>query len=406
MLARIDRFAFTLLELLVVIAIIGMLIALLLPAVQAAREAARKFQCQNSLMQIGIALRHYEQANGRLPMGTTNPTGPIRNVPVGDHIGWIPRILPYLEQTPLYERIDFSKSVYDPANQPVWASETPRILGCPSDGGKYGDGRIFSSYAACHGGTETPIDADNNGVFFLNGKMRSRDIPDGLSNTVWAGEIPVLNTNHINGERGGRYYYGSFKIILPDTQTRGNDSKENDENADTPPSTDGMKGEYGDASEYRYANLDWMSGTPGTIRNTGNPIGTFVGPFTNGPWPFQENGAPDTNAFPWCQEALKQSREESNRGMGNMFGFPPAYDMENGEEEEGSTPKPSKEPSVVWAKERPEQYNVGGFGSYHTGGANFLFGDGAVHFLSRAIDLNVLQNAGNRADGQLPDHVL
>ncbi len=83
------RTAFTLIELLVVIAIISVLIALLLPAVQAAREAARRVQCVNNLMQLGIALHNYESSYEVLPPGSVNPTGPILNVPKGYHFSWM-----------------------------------------------------------------------------------------------------------------------------------------------------------------------------------------------------------------------------------------------------------------------------------------------------------------------------
>src|SRR6187551_2927825 len=100
------RSGFTLIELLVVIAIISVLIALLLPAVQAAREAARRVQCVNNLMQLGIALHNYESSHEILPPGVINPTGPILNTPKGYHAGWMLQLLPFIEQRSVARRYD------------------------------------------------------------------------------------------------------------------------------------------------------------------------------------------------------------------------------------------------------------------------------------------------------------
>ena len=380
---------FTLIELLAVIALIGVLIALLLPAVQAAREAARRLQCSSHLMQVGLALKQYEQAQGVLPMGTVNDTGPIRNVPIGNHIGWLPRILPHLEQMPLYERIDFSKGCYDPVNQPVWASQKPRILSCPSDGNAL---NLNPSYLACSGGTETPIDADNNGVFFLNSKLRSRDIPDGTSNTIWVGESQILQNISFN-EDSPRW--GSVKYIPPE-------SEEADTGTGEEADTEEEWFSYRDTGQYVYGGLGWMSGTPGTIRNTGNPINTFVGPFSNWPMPFESQGL-NTQQFPWTKEARKVmpfGTDGGMMGMGSMSMGGSSDWLDDDEEEDEIDETTLPDPLKVWAKELPGQYKVGGYGSWHTGGANFLLGDGSLRLVSSTIDLPVLQNLGKRASGQ------
>lgn len=189
-----NRRGFTLVELLVVIAIIGILIALLLPAVQAAREAARRSQCCNNLNQLGIALHHYEAAHEMLPPGVVNAKGPIRNEPAGYDMSWLVQILPYIEDGNTFRHVDFSVGVYDPKNEAV-RKVTRSYMLCPSDGHGYRgrregtDDKIgLASYAGCHHGVEAPIDTTNQGVLFLNSRIASRDVSDGSSFTLMLGE--------------------------------------------------------------------------------------------------------------------------------------------------------------------------------------------------------------------------
>src|SRR6476660_8482895 len=118
---------FTLVELLVVIAIIGVLVALLLPAVQAAREAARRVACLNNITQLGLSLHNYEFHFETLPPGVSNPEGPIRNEPQGNHVSWIVRVLPYLEQNALSRRFDQAAGAYADGNSEVRSTRI-RIL--------------------------------------------------------------------------------------------------------------------------------------------------------------------------------------------------------------------------------------------------------------------------------------
>jgi prepilin-type N-terminal cleavage/methylation domain-containing protein len=187
------RSAFTLIELLVVIAIIAILIALLLPAVQQAREAARRTQCRNNLMQIGIALHNYEMAFETLPPGVSNPAGPVLNKPDGYHMSWITQILPYLEQRNAFNKIDFTESVYAAANQPVRKHVIPG-LNCPSSPMSHAatapDGTMFAlnAYAGIHNDVEAPIDVNQNGVLFLNSSVRYDQVTDGSSSTIYVSE--------------------------------------------------------------------------------------------------------------------------------------------------------------------------------------------------------------------------
>ena len=204
---RRHRQAFTLVELLVVIAIIGVLVALLLPAVQAAREAARRTQCCNNLVQLALAVQNYEMAHGFYPPGTVHSKGPIQNVPVGYHHNWLTQSLPHLEQRNTFNATDFTVGVYHKNNDPVRAVGL-RVVVCPSQsvnpatriGGV--DVRL-ASYAACHHDREAPIDANNNGVFFLNSRIRYEDVTDGSSHTIFLGEkIPDgLDLGWMSGTR-------------------------------------------------------------------------------------------------------------------------------------------------------------------------------------------------------------
>ena len=101
------------------IAIIGVLVALLLPAVQAAREAARRMQCTNNLCQLILAVQNYEMTFRVYPPGTINDTGPIQNLPQGYHHNWITQLLPFIEEQNIYNHMDFQVGVYDDKNLPV-----------------------------------------------------------------------------------------------------------------------------------------------------------------------------------------------------------------------------------------------------------------------------------------------
>ncbi|MDZ7617586.1 MAG: DUF1559 domain-containing protein [Patescibacteria group bacterium] len=123
---------FTLVELLVVITIIGILIGLLLPAVQSAREAARALQCKNNLKQLGLGLLYYESANKSFPpavqySGSEHPAT-TRNV----RRNWVVLILPHIEQSALYDSINPAKFISDPENREVRATSLP-VLNCPTD---------------------------------------------------------------------------------------------------------------------------------------------------------------------------------------------------------------------------------------------------------------------------------
>ena len=182
---------FTLVELLVVIAIIGILVAMLLPAVQATRETARRTSCLNHVMQLGLAVHNYEFSTERLPAGVLDSKGPIRSETEGQHVSWIVQILPYIEQPNAYRLFNQQAGAYAIENKPV-RNLPLRLLMCPSfPGHKMNDDdtAALGTYAGCHHATEEPIDEDNNGLLFLNSQLRYTDILDGSSQTLLLGEM-------------------------------------------------------------------------------------------------------------------------------------------------------------------------------------------------------------------------
>ena len=196
---RDSRRAYTLIELLVVIAIIGVLIALLLPAVQSARESARRAQCVNNLKQLGIASHNYVNVNGVLPMGYANQY--CEFVPDAMCISHGPFVamLPQLDLQNLYNANNFSRSIYVECNTTVFATGA-KVLLCPSDPvvaqGEIGDltftkaSKIALSSYVCNTGTwynhgRNPIrTSQNNGLFWGASSVSFAAVTDGLSNTI------------------------------------------------------------------------------------------------------------------------------------------------------------------------------------------------------------------------------
>lgn len=221
---------FTLVELLVVIAIIGVLVALLLPAVQAAREAARRIKCANNLKQIGIGLHNYESTYQTLPWGNAYGSGRVSASP-----SWSCSILPFIEAQNHYEKFNISVALDQPANAEAVTTKV-NIYACPSDNLMKnpildarctccGHGAAYRSMGLWYAGSLGPVHADTcpfcpsstpsdtnpccQGTSFGSNAsapgvfhrwttcVRLRDVTDGTSNTFLCGETLPTQSIHI-----------------------------------------------------------------------------------------------------------------------------------------------------------------------------------------------------------------
>ena len=367
---------FTLVELLVVIAIIGILVALMLPAIQSSRESARRASCTNKISQLILALHDYDGAHEHFPAGTINPTGPIKNLPVGQAISWIAPILPYIEERALSANIDMSLSAYDQKNDRA-RQTTIELLICPSCPA---NDSPFSNYAGCHHDVEAPIDVNNRGVLFLNSKITRDDLKDGAGYTIFLGEK------------------------LPD--------------------------------DY---DLGWLSGTPATLRNTGTPLNQTSRKTAGGtalPWVYDY--ATGETIWQWDNQQIdpisgemvdtppaetpEAPTNESPEGVAE--GKPKKGPDAEATAQKDPPPDPTAKEVVAEApptdKELIPDKNgllphsrlggnptaplaVGGFASAHHGGLNFAFGDGSVRFISDSVSASLMGRLANRADGQIVD---
>ena len=205
-----SRRAFTLIELLVVIAIIAVLIALLLPAVQQAREAARRTQCRNNMHQIGLALHNYHDTHRLFPLGCVNKlysTSVTRDhADAGQSTTWMVLILPFLDESALYNAYNFDQWCWHGANRLTVAKAMLQQYSCPSNSTPILLNSVASTdYAGCGGscvskgsssqygciwyaGEGWGVYPYERGILFRRSSVRMRDVRDGTSNTLMVGE--------------------------------------------------------------------------------------------------------------------------------------------------------------------------------------------------------------------------
>lgn len=233
------RSGFTLVELLVVIAIIGILVSMLLPAVQQVREAARRTQCVNQFRQAALALHNYESSNGKLPPGmffttTAFPSGcgPV-DAPFYNGWGWGAKILSFIEQSSLDASIDFSSDNYFNNDNWIATGKTVDVFLCPSDpdnrglmeccsgksnGGSATQDRAGSNMAGVHGSNSLFCggirgNPEGNGVLYNYHSTELRDIQDGQSNTLMLGEVTEVPGRHpTQGEAMFGYFWNNWGV--------------------------------------------------------------------------------------------------------------------------------------------------------------------------------------------------
>ena len=325
------RTAFTLIELLVVIAIIGILVGLVVPAVQKVREAAARVQCANNLKQIGLAIHSYHDTNKRLPSGYVDRNAVPTSTPdndLGPGWGWAAFLLPYLEQGNIYRQINFGVQVGTGVNATI--SQQPLVIyQCPADPLQQAfpvyDSNFnnpvatlaHSNYVANCGWEECfnnaggaaqgdgsdglvgGLGAAGNGPFFRNSRTPFANVTDGLSNTIFV------------GERSGNHSPSTWAGAVPGGRCPA-----------------------------------WMASQP-------------PAPYSPPPGPAYDNAD--------FGEALVLAHGNATHVPSADF---PIFDPDT-------------------------------FYSMHTGrGANFLFGDGSVHFLSSSIDPYTYQAMGTIAGGE------
>ena len=362
------RAGFTLIELLVVIAIIAVLIALLLPAVQQAREAARRTQCKNNLKQLGIAAHSFHDTFKHLPSSNRPPiTGGVR-------LAGLTRLLPYIDQAPLYNLYDQTKAWDHATNLPVTSTRISAWI-CPSSvnsTGLDGDPDPATAPTGTFSATHVALTdySPNKGVNAAVGD--GTNVP---TTVIPAGYLTGLFTDPTTvGTANVHEYY-------PGLMTQNSDPKL----ADCP---------------------DGLSNTVMYVESAGRPKLYFKGPKQQGSLP-----ANRVNGGGWCRPAsdVLTSVQQAN-GTAVATNLTPttgsatkvpvtgnlaAFNATNGTQVGASYPD-----STFLTHSTSQSF------SFHTGGGHFLFGDGSVRFITENIDIKTFIAGHTRGNNEIEANAL
>jgi prepilin-type N-terminal cleavage/methylation domain-containing protein/prepilin-type processing-associated H-X9-DG protein len=355
---RCRRGAFTLIELLVVIGILAVLVGLLLPAVQKVREAASRMKCQNNLKQLGLALHNFHDARGYLPPGMLTEL----NIQDSYHTGFT-YLLPFLEQDNVHRLYHYDQPWYDPANYEAVAQQVPTFY-CPSN---RGGGRIDLAPYVQQWGTAMPPVVGACDYVLCKGANAGLYANPGLIPPQARGlfNIAQADFSASNGLTQGTPT-PQFRVRLTDV-------------TDGTSSTFAVGEAAGGNSYYLIADLN-------------NPSQPVTEPFVNGPAVMDQA---------WGVASLGDT---SHPWYAGIFGVTAQFGMAPDPRDEPMNRRPGA-PSVIGSD--GSGYNVSGrdrvsgFRSLHTGGCNFLYADGSVHFVPQSIDPAVYRALSTYAGGEV-----